>query len=241
MSPRARGPLFFTGALIAALVFLRLGVWQWHRLEERRLHNAQVSAKRSLPVVAVDDPGQMAHLLPEDLNNRRVRVTGRYDHAADVVIRGQSEQGVPGVRILTPFRPLRGDTAILVLRGYVPSPDARQVDLTPLHEDGVRVVSGIAILEADSGVPGAPLEQDGQLSWRRVDIAALRARLPYPLADWIVLQTPDSTLPSLPRRDDPAPLDDGPNLSYALQWFSFAVIAIVAGVAVWRKGGEGER
>lgn len=242
MSPRARGLLFFTGSVLATLVFLRAGVWQWGRLEARRALNAQVGAKRRLPLLLLDNPAATARLRPADIDNRRVRVTGRYDHAADIVIRGQSEEGVPGVRILTPFRPLRGDTAILVQRGYVTSPDARTVDLAPLHEEGVREISGIAILQPDSGVPGEPLEEDGQLTWRRVDLARLRARLPYPLADWVILQTPDSNLPRLPRRDDPAPLDDGPHLSYAIQWFSFALIALVVGTVVGFGGkGKGDR
>jgi surfeit locus 1 family protein len=163
------------------------------------------------------------------MDNRRVTVIGRYDHAAELVIRGQSEGGVPGVRIVTPFRPLRGDTAILVQRGYVASADARRVDLGGIREEGVKTVSGIAIALPDTGVQGEPLEQDGQLTWRRVDLAAVRARLPYPLHGWLILQTPDSGLPTLPRRDDPPALDDGPHLSYAVQWFAFAITAVVVG------------
>jgi len=32
---------------------------------------------------------------------------------------------------------------------------------------------------------------------------------------------------SVPARSPPQPLDEGPHLSYAIQWFSFATIAIV--------------
>jgi surfeit locus 1 family protein len=78
-------------------------------------------------------------------------------------------------------------------------------------------------------VAGQPLEQDGRLTWRRIDLAALRARLPYPLRSYYILQAPDSNLPALPRRDDPPALDDGPHLSYAVQWFGFAVTALVVG------------
>jgi surfeit locus 1 family protein len=229
MSPRARGYLFFAGCLMLALVFSRLGLWQVSRLRERRALNAAASAARELSPLSLDDPTQTAGLATQALNNRRVVVTGRYDHAADVVIRGQSAGGVPGVRIVTPLRPLRGDTAILVQRGYVTSGNARSVDLAHLHEEGVRTVRGIAFVQPDTGVRGEPLEEDGQLTWRRIDLAQLRARLPYPLYSWVVLQTPDTALPRLPRRDDAPVLDDGPHLSYVLQWFSFAVTAVVVG------------
>jgi surfeit locus 1 family protein len=237
MSPRARSLVFFAATVALAMVFLRLGVWQVSRLRERRAQNRVAEAARAFPPIRLDDPASAATTPDHQMNNRRVTVTGRYDHAAEVVIRGQSAGGVPGVRIVTPLRPLRGDTAILVQRGFVASGDARRVDLAGLREDGVRVVSGLAISLPDTGVRGDPLEQDGELSWRRVDLPALRSRLPFPLRSWLLLQTPDSGLPTLPRRDDPAILDDGPHLSYAIQWFSFAITALVVGAIVgFRRG-----
>jgi surfeit locus 1 family protein len=236
MSPRARSLLFFAASLAVALVCLRLGVWQLGRLRERRAANRVAQAARALPPIALDDRGQTAGLAPTGFNNRRVRVTGQYDHAADIVIRGQTEGGVPGVRIVTPLRPLGSDSAILVQRGYVTSADARRVQLTPLNEPGVKTVTGLAFALSDSGVAGEPLEQDGQLTWRRIDLAALRSRLPYPLRTYFILQTPDSALPALPRRDDPPVLDDGPHLSYAIQWLGFAITAIVVGGIVAFRG-----
>jgi surfeit locus 1 family protein len=221
--------VFFVGCVLAAGIFGRLGIWQVSRLQERRAVNARTLAARALPPLMLDEPGETIGLDLARLNNRRVRVTGRYDHAAEVVIRDQSEGGVPGVRIVTPLRPLRGDAAILVQRGYVTSGDARRVDLAPLREEGVKVVTGLLFAQPDTGVQGDPLELDGQLTWRRIDLAALRTRLPYPIHSYVILQLPDSTLPKLPRRDEAPALDDGPHLSYAVQWFGFAVTALVVG------------
>jgi surfeit locus 1 family protein len=236
MSPRARSLVFFAATVVLAAVFIRLGLWQVSRLQERRGLNRVAEAARAQPPISLDDPASASAARDDQMNNRRVAVTGRYDHAAEVVIRGQSEGGVPGVRILTPLRPLRGDTAILVQRGYVTSGDARTVDLAGLREEGVQRVSGMGFVLPDTGVRGEPLEQDGQLTWRRVDLPALRSRLPYPLHGWLLLQTPDTTLPRLPRRDDPPLLDDGPHLSYAVQWLSFAITAlVVGGIVGFRK------
>jgi surfeit locus 1 family protein len=229
MTTRARGYLFFGITLVLAAVFVRLGVWQLSRDRERRAANAAAMATRALPPLNLDDPAQTAGLAPSAMTNRRVIATGRYDHAADVVIRGQSEGGVPGVRIVTPLRPLGSDSAILVQRGYVTSGDARRVDLAPLREGGVLTVSGLAFGLADSGAAGEPLEEDGQLTWRRLDLAALRARLPYPVRGYVILQTPDSSLPKLPRRDSAPQLSNGPHLSYAIQWFAFGVTALIVG------------
>lgn len=234
MNSRPRQLLFFAGALVSALVFVRLGIWQLSRLRERRALNAVALAARAMAPVNLDDPASAA-TLASGADNRRVRVSGRYDHAAEVVIRGQSEQGVPGVRIITPLVPLRGDTAILVHRGFVTSGDARGVDLAGLREEGVVTVTGIAFAEPIDPRGGEPREEGGVLTWRRLDLAALRQRLPYPLARYTILQLPDTSLPALPRRDDPPELDDGPHLSYAIQWFSFALTAVVVGSIIGFK------
>jgi surfeit locus 1 family protein len=226
MTPRARGYLFFGITLVLAAVFVRLGVWQLSRLSERRAHNRSALAARGLPVVPLGQPGMPGI---GTLANRRVTVTGRYDHAGEVVVRSQTEQGVAGVRIVTPLQPLTGDTAVLVQRGFVPSPDAMTVDPAPLREEGTVSVAGIAFVLPDSGASGEPRELNGRLTWRRVDLPALRRRLGYPIAPLLVLQSPDSALPSQPRRDEPPALDDGPHLSYALQWFAFAITAVTVG------------
>ena len=238
MTPRARSLLFFGGTVVAALVFIRLGIWQASRLAERRAENAAALAARDEPVLSLDtrlaqDGGPGAGLA-----NRRVSVTGRYDHAAEIIIRGQSEGGVPGVRLVTPLRPLSGDTALLVQRGYVPSPDARTVDIAKVEEPGVVWVRGIAY-PVDTTAAGEPLEEGGQLTWRRVDLRAIRERLPYPVSPWLILHEADTTAPLGLRRDEPPPLDDGPHLSYAIQWFAFAITAlVVGGIVGFGKGSK---
>lgn len=232
MSPRPRALLFFAGCLAAATLFTRLGVWQLSRLSERRDRNAIALAARARPSISLDDSLEAGRLTGATATNRRVRITGRYDHGAEIVIRGQSEGGVPGVRIVTPLRPLWGDSAVLVHRGFVTSGDARTVNLGALHEDGIVTVTGIAFEGPAPGVSGEPRKEGGQLTWRRLDLEMLRKRLPYPLRSYTILQLPDTSLPKLPRRDDPPALDDGPHLSYAVQWFSFAITALAVGTII---------
>jgi cytochrome oxidase assembly protein ShyY1 len=48
----------------------------------------------------------------------------------------------------------------------------------------------------------------------------------------VVRQTPDPSLPRSPRRLPAPELDDGPHLSYAIQWFLFAGMAVAFAVLV---------
>lgn len=209
---------------MTALVCARLGFWQVSRLRERRAANALAAQARAAAPVELT-----ADHLDSALAGRRVRARGRYDHAHDIVVRGREYGGVPGVEIVTPLVMDDEKTAVLVDRGFVPSPDAVRVASDSFREPGRKDVQGY-LIPVPSG-QGMPLEHGGLTTWGRLDLGALRARLPYQVYPFSILQAPDSSLPRFPRRQDPPTLDNGPHLSYAIQWFSFSLIALVfAGV-----------
>jgi surfeit locus 1 family protein len=215
--------------VLVALVCARLGFWQTQRLRDRRAANAVALTARSAPPAVL--PRSSAAL---SLVNRRVLARGRYDHAHDIVLRSREYRGVPGVEIVSPLVSSSGDTAVLVNRGFVPSPDAFTVTPDSFAEPGIVTVEGIALPLADGG--GAPVQHGGLTTWARLDRKALAARLPYPVSPVYLRQSPDSFLPRFPRRLELPALDDGPHLSYAIQWFSFAIIALVfAGVFARRR------
>jgi surfeit locus 1 family protein len=217
-------------AILVAAGCIRLGIWQVDRLAERRAANAEAFALREAPVVDLG-PGRLG----ADLAGRRVTVTGEFDRGAEIVIRGQAWDGGPGVRVVTPLRLEGSDTVVLVDRGFVQAPDAVHADLAALDEPGRRTVRGLAsALEArEDG--GHPLERNGVTTWRGLDRDGIRARLPFPVAAIWVRELPGPDLPPWPRRTEPPALDDGPHLSYALQWFGFALIGLVgAGVVAWK-------
>jgi surfeit locus 1 family protein len=164
---------------------------------------------------------------------RRVQARGRYDHTHDITLRGKEYGGVPGVEIVSPLLLDSTHRAVLVSRGFVPSPDAVTAYPDSLREPGEHMVEGIALPITPGG--GAPLQRGDQTTWARLDLAALRDRLPYPIGAFYIRQSPDTALPRFPRRLDPPLLDDGPHLSYAIQWFAFAIIAIVFGGIMIRQ------
>lgn len=218
---------------LAALVCARLGTWQVQRLQERRAANAIALAARAAAPVRLD----ALTTGDSSLIERHVLATGRYDHAHDVVLRGRAYQGAPGVEIVTPLVIEGGRTAVLVNRGFVPAPDAASVQTGLLHEPGLVTVKGLA-MALPSG-KGAPLERPRGTTWARLDLEALGDRMPYSLAPIYIRQEPDTALPRFPRRLDPIAINDGPHLSYAIQWFSFAVMAVVFGIVLWRQSVRG--
>ena len=207
--------------LLLAAGFARLGIWQLSRLHQRRIANRITLAARSAPPVVL--PGPALRRL-DGLAEHRVIARGRYDHDHDIVLRGTALQGVPGVHLVTPLRMAGTDTALLVDRGFVPTPDAVTVAPERLREPGQVVATGIAAPVGSGG--GRPIVQAGRTTWARLDLPALRERIPYPLLPAYLKQSPGPGVPSFPRRLDPVPLDEGPHLSYAVQWFLFAGLAV---------------
>jgi surfeit locus 1 family protein len=207
-------------ALLVAAACIRLGVWQVDRLHQRRERNAVLLAARVRPPLEVE--GSLTAAAARD---RRLQARGVYDYARERLWRARSYQGVPGVDLVTPLR-LADGAAVLVDRGWAPSPDAYHVDQPAYREGDSAVVLGLGML--------APRARGD------VDPVVLRDSVPYPLVPFVVQQLPPATAlyrplpPGLIRWPIPE-LSDGPHLSYAIQWFSFAVIIVVGSVALARK------
>jgi surfeit locus 1 family protein len=207
-------------ALLVAAACLRLAVWQVGRLHERRTRNAALLAARVRPPLEVNGS------LPADsARDRRLHARGVYDYGRERLWHARSYEGVPGVGFITPLR-LADGVAVLVDRGWAPSPDAYHVDQGAYREGDSAVVLGLGLL--------APRGRGD------VDPAALRDSVPYTLLPFVIQQVPPSTAPYRPLPPGlirwPIPeLSDGPHLSYAIQWFSFAVIILVGSVGLARK------
>ncbi len=234
MSTRSRAPLVVL-LVITAAVCVRLGFWQKARMEQRRAENAAAARAEALPPVSLNAPG--AGL---DTTRRHATAEGTYDRTHEVVVRGHAHDQAPGVLVATPLRLAgRGDTAVLVLRGFVRAPDAVHADLAGLDEPGPVRVDGVtrALITAEDG--GQPVTRDGATTWRRIDLAGVRKATPYPLLGVLLHQLPSAALPAKPLRLPVEPPGEGPHRNYMLQWFAFALTALVfAGIVATRGTGR---
>lgn len=223
MRSRPRDVALILITTIFSATCISLGLWQLRRLAWRKALNARVVERLAEPPVS-------ASTLPRDsasLHYRRVLVKGAYDYAHQVRVIARTRNGSPGVNIITPVRMAGSDTALLVNRGWVYSPDASTVDLTKWRESDSVDGTGYA-RPLSRALPGNPTLPDRPGAFRWLDPAALRAYLPYPVYPFaVVLEGDTAPKTHVPPRVPPPPLDEGPHRSYALQWFSFAAIAIV--------------
>ena len=73
------------------------------------------------------------------------------------------------------------------------------------------------------------------MAWRDLDSARIAESIPYPVARMYVVDlAPGERSQGAPARLRAPSLDEGPHKSYAIQWFTFAAIALYGvGYLVW--------
>ena len=168
--------------------------------------------------------------MPQSLDNlefRRITADGYFDYASQIILKSQIYYDAPGIALVTPFVFADG-RAVLVARGWVPADQASPQAIAQLEEPaGAPVIGLIKPSQAPpNGQPSTP-PATPQSEWFRIDIPAIQAQMPYALEPAWIQQLPETGRPidKLPIREEPMALDEGNHMSYAVQWFSFALIA----------------
>lgn len=240
MSPfrKLLSPRWLAGHLLAltlVVLFTNFGFWQLQRLAQRDSHNALLEARLNTdPQPFADLKATYSLSAPaEDGTSvlyRRARATGKFDPAHEVLLRSRALDGQPGYHVLTPLM-LGGDRALLVDRGWVPF----ALDTPPVTEAappaGEVTVTGVLfprqIQPTGIGAKDPPTGELAAVFW--VDTERLDQQLPYALEP-VFLELANQTPAQSTRLPVPlfAPeITRGSHLSYALQWFSFALIGVV--------------
>lgn len=231
--------------LVVALVvtMIALGFWQLRRLDEKRTYKHLVEARQEQPAVDVTT------LVPADaavdaaavdaVLYRTVRATGTYDDDETVVVENRSLNGASGGWVLTPLL-LDDGSAVIVNRGFTGF-DRDGAIVAPPAPTGTVRVEGLVFPSQHKGRFGATDTCEGEVLVR-VDLDCYATRVDVHLLPALVqLVTSDPPEPA-PAADAPglialgAPTpDEGPHLSYAVQWFIFSTIAAGGYVLLLRK------
>lgn len=210
---------------LSMALFVWLGFWQLDRLEQKRTYNTTMAERWR------QEPFDLnAEQLPQSLDNlefRRITADGYFDYASQIILKSQIYYDAPGIALVTPFVFADG-RAVLVARGWVPADQASPQAIAQLEEPaGAPVIGLIKPSQAPpNGQPSTP-PATPQSEWFRIDIPAIQAQMPYALEPAWIQQLPETGRPidKLPIREEPMALDEGNHMSYAVQWFSFALIA----------------
>lgn len=215
--------LFLLVVVLLALLAWRLGVWQFHRLDDRKASNTIVERNEDAQPAPVGEVMAVGRDVDREHEWRRVVATGEYDVDNTVIVRYRTRDGQSGVDVVVPLVTGSG-TALLVDRGWmstgnsgarpddVPDPPAGEVtvtgwvrkdatgDSTKVDDHSTRAISSAAISDA------LDIETYGGF----VDVIS---EDPPPAEELEHASTPE--------------LNNGPHFFYGLQWWFFGLLAIV--------------
>lgn len=222
---RTRRWIAFTALVLAAIAaFGLLSRWQWERAEERRADRVMLEAE------AAAEPIAWSAAISQPVPWQPVTITGEYDGAATQLIRQRPLDGRNGFWVATPL--LQPDGArIWVNRGWVPvegSATAAQSP-PPVPTGEVTVTGWLRDAERMPSPPPGDLPA-GQAA--ALDPRALGSPDSPPFYVQASQSTPREsavTIVAMPV------IDEGRNISYAVQWLLFAAVAIAGWLFFLRR------
>lgn len=209
-------------ALTGVSLFVSLGLWQLDRAAFKQVIIDNFEARFNADYQALGDPDDWLKV-----EYQRVILHGQYVSGRTLLLDNQLDQGRAGYHVLTPFE-LADGRLVLVNRGWTPVGTSRTslpiIENSPLLKD----LRGIVTLPTEDGFRMGKIELGEQ--WPQVipfiDIAALQPKFGNRLLPIVIWLAPDQA--GLYLRDwQPVWLLPEKSRAYAVQWFSFAAIALV--------------
>lgn len=212
------------------VLMVSLGFWQLRRLDERKEFNAEVVERSELPPVTLDELLAEPGFEPSEAVWRRVTATGVW-LPQQVTVFNRSQEGLAGDNIVTALEQDNG-TTVLVNRGFVPigatptPPPSGPVEILGTvrasqdRRTGELTDTGLAVTEV-----------------RRIDLEQLAPQFPGTVAPVYLdlVESEPAVTAADPTPIPPPQLDEGPHLSYAIQWFIFSIAVVVGWVLAVRR------
>jgi surfeit locus 1 family protein len=203
---------------------MQLGFWQLRRAEQKeQLQNAFERGQQSTLTLTAENMVAVERY-------QQVRAAGHYLSARQILLDNMpSAQGRPGYRVLTPFV-LASGPVLLVDRGWIPMGDRDSLPSLDVEESARTITGRIAQLPRP-GLRMGEQRQDAGGDWPRVlnfpEQTTVEATLEQPVAPHILLLDPTNADGFERQWNIHSRFSPDKHIGYAVQWFAFAVCAIV--------------
>lgn len=225
--------------LIVPLAAFGLGTWQIQRREWKLNLIKELEEKMQAPPIPL--PQNIEEI--QNLEYRKVKVRGTFDHSREVFIGprsnlhapatmgGQNKSTTIGVHVVTPFKLADRDETILVNRGHVPFSNRPQ-ELRPEGqvEGEVEITGIIRLNDKKSILDGDPLK-DGFWLTRNIDEMAdiVGTSKIFIDADF------SSTVPGGPTGGQTQVTLRNEHSTYIITWYSLAALTLFMWFKMYRR------
>ncbi len=217
----------FTALVLLAIIgFGFLSRWQFDRAEQHREERLTIEQGQIIKDPQFDISGTAEF--------SRVTMTGQY-LGADVLVRQRPLDGGNGYWVLTPLQPNANADKVWVLRGWLSaSTQALEVPPIPQAPSGDVTIDGVVrVFEAPrSDVSGLPDQVISRMSTEELSFAGVAQDRVLQL----IRSEPENDLITVPLPE----IDEGQNISYAVQWILFALVALGGWFVFLRREAQDE-
>jgi len=208
--------------IVFAIVCCLLGWWQLNRRAEARAEIDRVDGNYSNEPLPLGDV--LADLDDFEIDQKwtPVTMTGTYLSDEQLLVRNRPLNGNPGFEVLTPLQ-LEDGTVFIVDRGWVAPGSAQDSpDFIPDAPTGTVTVEA-RLKAGEPTLPGRSAPSGQVATIELGQIADLVEKPTYTGAYGLMMTESPAAENNLTVIPKPA-RDEGPHLSYALQWFVFAIM-----------------
>jgi surfeit locus 1 family protein len=211
--------------MLCIALFIKLGLWQYHKAMLRQMIENQYQA--SLRLGPVDFTESISH--PEVLEYKKVKLQGEYDSKFQILIDNQIEGERAGYHVITPFKLKNSSQYVLVNRGWILGNDSHQVVPQVETPVGEQSIQGTVWIPSNKifTLENQTLDstKTWQTVWQNLDMKKYHKLAPIPVLNVIIKLDPTQPTGGFVRNWQLPPSRIMTNLSYAYQWFGFAFAA----------------
>ncbi|AEI09070.1 hypothetical protein CRES_0713 [Corynebacterium resistens DSM 45100] len=242
-SRRAGWKVFLTPSWIAIAIlvlmftyfaFTFLAPWQLGKGERKSETNHRLQAALEHDPVPVEEVLPKQGAVPQDKEWTHVSLQGKFEPSKEVLLHNRPVDSSPAFQILTPFETKEGFT-VLVNRGWVPQAEGAKIPDIPQPPTGERTVTGFVRLGEGSN---PEVVREGAVPrTQAINPKSIGTAQGIDLAhDYVQLDSESLTAlngapgegaaaEKAPRAIPLPQLDNGPHLSYGIQWIAFGILA----------------
>lgn len=221
-------------AFTLACYFL-LAPWQFSRSSEHDARTEAIATAMAAPPISVSELLSTTAPPPDGARWRRVSATGHFDADNQSYVRLRHDNaGRAAYEVLVPFVTTDG-TVLLTDRGYVSFVAVREnkVDLPPLADGQVTITGRVQQNQIDPKHRPPTTTPDGRTAYTAASSTVLEGQYDAVYQGYVQLAAES---PGAAQAIELPADNSRPFFSYAIQWLSFGVIAILGlGYFIYRE------
>jgi surfeit locus 1 family protein len=209
--------------VLLVCLFTGLGIWQLDRAEQKRSLATAQDTQSKLPPLSLNNGIPKV----ESLSFRHVSAEGRFLFEQSILIENRKHLGKTGFHVITPLQLEGSNEIVLVNRGWISMDQYSGMKSIVSTNNLVSVEGKVHIPQPPAIEMGQPdLTSRETPRWPYLTLENYNAWSGLDIAPFAILQSPEDEL-GFVRQWPESRFSDGMHIGYAIQWFAFALIAVI--------------